>query len=132
VDSAFEAAGSCANAAVATMVKSTSLMEAEFVRPRFYTWDPISLRLFRPSPCRCWRKAILRVLPSKRNLALRNNIPRAAAKVPESYYGFRPTDEVRSFGQLVGHVAGAFPFPHCGEQASTGRPRLTLAFRFVT
>ena len=31
----------------------------------------------------------------------------AAAETPESLYAFRPTSEVRSFGQLVGHVAGA-------------------------
>ena len=28
-----------------------------------------------------------------------------AEKMPEENYGFRPTDAVRSFGQLVGHVA---------------------------
>jgi len=31
----------------------------------------------------------------------------AASEVAESTYAFRPTPEVRSFGQLVGHVAGA-------------------------
>ena len=31
----------------------------------------------------------------------------AAAETPESLYAFRATPEVRSFGQLVGHVAGA-------------------------
>lgn len=29
----------------------------------------------------------------------------SAAKVPEEYYSFRPTDAVRSFGQILGHVA---------------------------
>ena len=32
---------------------------------------------------------------------------RSAEKVPEESYGFKPTDAVRSFGQLVGHVADA-------------------------
>ncbi|HEY3704809.1 MAG TPA: DinB family protein [Terracidiphilus sp.] len=32
---------------------------------------------------------------------------RAAEKMPEENYGFKPTPEVRSFGQLVGHVADA-------------------------
>ncbi len=32
---------------------------------------------------------------------------RAAERMPESGYGFRPTAGVRSFGQLVGHVADA-------------------------
>ncbi len=30
---------------------------------------------------------------------------RTAQKVPEDYYSFRPTDAVRSFGQILGHVA---------------------------
>ena len=30
---------------------------------------------------------------------------RAAEKVPEEHYGFRPSPEVRTFGQLVGHLA---------------------------
>jgi uncharacterized damage-inducible protein DinB len=29
----------------------------------------------------------------------------AAEKMPEEYYSFKPTPDVRSFGQLVGHVA---------------------------
>jgi uncharacterized damage-inducible protein DinB len=31
----------------------------------------------------------------------------AAQKMPEENYGFKPTPEVRSFGQIVGHVADA-------------------------
>ena len=34
-------------------------------------------------------------------------ITSAAEELPESTYAYRPTPEVRSFGQLVGHVAGA-------------------------
>jgi uncharacterized damage-inducible protein DinB len=34
-------------------------------------------------------------------------LTRAAAKMPEEHYAFRPTPEVRSFGQLVAHVADA-------------------------
>jgi uncharacterized damage-inducible protein DinB len=30
---------------------------------------------------------------------------RSAEKVPEQHYNFRPTEAVRSFGQIVGHVA---------------------------
>ncbi len=37
----------------------------------------------------------------------RTNIVRAADKMPEADYAFKPTPEVRSFGQLVGHVADA-------------------------
>ena len=34
-------------------------------------------------------------------------VVRAAEKMPEENYAFKPTPEVRSFGQLVGHVADA-------------------------
>jgi uncharacterized damage-inducible protein DinB len=37
----------------------------------------------------------------------KTNVVKAAEKMPEENYGFRPTDSVRSFGQLVGHVADA-------------------------
>ena len=32
---------------------------------------------------------------------------RTAEQVPEEYYSFKPTDAVRSFGQILGHVADA-------------------------
>ncbi len=35
------------------------------------------------------------------------NISKSAEKVPEENYSFKPTPEVRSFGQLIGHVADA-------------------------
>jgi len=35
------------------------------------------------------------------------NVIKAAEKMPEENYAFRPTPEVRSFGQIVGHVADA-------------------------
>ncbi|MGE5347203.1 MAG: DinB family protein [Acidithiobacillales bacterium] len=48
---------------------------------------------------------------------------RAAEKMPEENYAFKPTPEVRSFGQLVGHVADAnfmFAAMALGEK---GEPR---------
>ena len=36
---------------------------------------------------------------------VKNNIVRSAEKMPEENYAFKPTPEVRSFGQLIGHVA---------------------------
>lgn len=36
-----------------------------------------------------------------------NYLVRAAEQMPEADYAFRPTADVRSFGQLIGHVAGA-------------------------
>ena len=44
---------------------------------------------------------------------------RSAEKMPEENYSFKPTPEVRSFGQLVGHVADAqyeFCAPVKGEK----------------
>ena len=37
----------------------------------------------------------------------KTNAIKAAEKMPEENYAFRPTDSVRSFGQIVGHVADA-------------------------
>jgi uncharacterized damage-inducible protein DinB len=38
---------------------------------------------------------------------IKSNIIKAAEKMPESAYDFKPTPDVRSFGQLVAHVADA-------------------------
>lgn len=38
---------------------------------------------------------------------IKGNLVKTAAKVPEADYAFKPTPEVRSFGELVGHVANA-------------------------
>ena len=36
---------------------------------------------------------------------IKNNNLKAAEKMPEAEYGFKPAPEVRSYGQLVGHIA---------------------------
>ena len=38
---------------------------------------------------------------------VKGNIVKAAEKMPEESYGFKPSHDVRSFGELVGHVADA-------------------------
>src|SRR6185369_7782978 len=38
---------------------------------------------------------------------IKDSVTRAAAKMPDELYAFRPTPEVRSFSQLVGHLADA-------------------------
>ena len=38
---------------------------------------------------------------------VRGYITDAAADVPETLYSFRPTPDVRTFGQLIGHIAGS-------------------------
>ena len=43
----------------------------------------------------------------------------AAEQMPEEKYGYRPTEEVRTFGQIIGHVANA-NYMICG--AASGEP----------
>ena len=43
----------------------------------------------------------------KANDRVKDMLLRSAEKVPEENYSFKPTDAVRSFGQVVGHVADA-------------------------
>jgi uncharacterized damage-inducible protein DinB len=38
---------------------------------------------------------------------IQGTLAKAAEKMPEENYSFKPTPEVRSFGQIVGHVADA-------------------------
>ena len=45
-------------------------------------------------------------------------IVKAAELVPEDKYGFKPTANVRSFGQLVGHIADGNNY-YCGRAAGT-------------
>ena len=37
----------------------------------------------------------------------KGNLVKAADKMPDADYAYKPTDSVRSFGQIVGHVANA-------------------------
>ncbi len=37
----------------------------------------------------------------------KSNVTRAAEKMPEENYAFQPTPDVRTFGQIIGHVADA-------------------------
>jgi len=45
----------------------------------------------------------------------------AAVKMPEENYSFKPTPEVRSFGQLVGHVADA-SYMFCSQTLGEANP----------
>ncbi len=38
---------------------------------------------------------------------IKGNLVKAAEKMPEEDYSFKPTPDVRSFGELIGHVADA-------------------------
>src|SRR5258708_3312812 len=54
--------------------------------------------------------------------SVKNNLIRAAEKMPEEFYDFKPAPRVRTFGQIVGHVAQEqylfFCGPVKGEQKS--------------
>lgn len=47
---------------------------------------------------------------------LKGNLSKSAEKVGEDLYGFKPTPEVRSFGQLIGHLADS-QFGMCATAA---------------
>ncbi|MCI0436238.1 MAG: DinB family protein [Gemmatimonadetes bacterium] len=72
---------------------------------------------------------------------VKSNILRAAELMPEEHYAFRPTPDVRSFGQLLGHIANA-NYNYCAialaetspntvniEQTATTRAALVEAVR---
>lgn len=49
----------------------------------------------------------------------KNNIVKSAQEMPEENYSFKPTPEVRSFGQIVAHVADA-QYEFCGPINNDG------------
>jgi uncharacterized damage-inducible protein DinB len=52
---------------------------------------------------------------------LKNTVVRAAEKMPEADYAFKPVPEVRSFGQLIGHIADA-QLSMCAGAKGVARP----------
>jgi len=50
------------------------------------------------------------------------NLSKTATKVPEDVYAFKPTPEVRSLGELIGHVADA-NFAICAMAAGENPPQ---------
>jgi len=48
---------------------------------------------------------------------IKDNVLRTAEKVPEDVYSFRPTPEVRTFGQLIAHEADG-QYELCGPAAA--------------
>ena len=53
---------------------------------------------------------------------LKNNITASAAKMPEADYFFKPTSDIRGYGQLWGHVADA-QFGQCSGAKGVANPR---------
>lgn len=52
---------------------------------------------------------------------VKNILLRSAEKVPEDDYKFKPTPEVRSFGQIIGHVADA-QYLFCSKALGENNP----------
>ena len=53
---------------------------------------------------------------------LKNNVTASAEKMPEADYGFKPTGDIRSYGQLWAHVADA-QFGQCSGPKGVANPR---------
>jgi uncharacterized damage-inducible protein DinB len=53
------------------------------------------------------------------------NLLRSAEKMPEENYGFKPTEAVRSFGQILGHVADSQNF-FCSVVLGEKNPALKI------
>lgn len=53
---------------------------------------------------------------------VKDYLARTAEKVPEDVWSFKPTPEVRSFGQIVGHIADA-QFHFCSSAAGEKPPQ---------
>jgi uncharacterized damage-inducible protein DinB len=77
---------------------------------------------------------------SKMYTMLSGVVVAAAEKMPEEYYSFKPTPDVRSFGQLVGHLADSQNFfcsaaagetkpPNSTEKTKTSKTELVAALK---
>lgn len=62
---------------------------------------------------------------------VRNNILRAAEKMSEENYAFKPVPEVRSFGQLIGHIADA-NYMICAAARGVARPQVQVEKTMTT
>lgn len=58
------------------------------------------------------------------NATIRRNLADAAEEMPAEDYAFRPTPEVRTFGQLIGHVINA-NFLFCSQAVGKKSPTMT-------
>ena len=57
----------------------------------------------------------------------KRNLTRSAELMPEADYGFRPVDTVRTFGQILAHVAGA-NYVFCSAAKGEKSPHAEAAF----
>jgi uncharacterized damage-inducible protein DinB len=57
----------------------------------------------------------------------KRNLIRSAEQMPDADYGFRPVDTVRTFGQILAHVAGA-NYVFCAAAKGEPSPHAEAAF----
>ena len=57
--------------------------------------------------------------------AVKNILLRSAEKMPEENYSFKPTDAVRSYGQIIGHVTDA-QYMFCSIELGEKNPDLKI------
>ncbi len=62
---------------------------------------------------------------------LKEYIVKAAEEMPAADYGFRPTPKIRTFGQIVGHVADA-EYEFCAGLRGVPNPQKTSAEKLTT
>lgn len=56
---------------------------------------------------------------------LKGVLLRSAEKMPEEKYGFKPVDTVRSYGQIIGHIADS-QYTFCAVALGEKRPELKV------
>jgi len=57
--------------------------------------------------------------------AVKNILLRSAEKMPEENYGFKPTEAVRSYGQIIGHLSDA-QYMFCSIELGEKNPDLKI------
>ncbi len=66
--------------------------------------------------------------------SVKNNLMKSADKVPDADYSFKPTPEIRSFGEVMGHVVAAETHT-CGAvlgEQSASHPKLETKAEIVS
>ncbi len=65
------------------------------------------------------------------NNTIKRNLIASAEKMPEANYAFKPTPEVRSFGELLGHVIDA-QYSFCSRVKGEPSPAAGKSFEKIT
>jgi uncharacterized damage-inducible protein DinB len=77
--------------------------------------------IFVVSACACWAQNPQLTSSKALYAQIKGNILKSADKLPEEKYSFKPTPEVRTYGQLLAHVADA-QYVFCGV-VKEGKPQ---------